>query len=243
MSLLLLLRSPSGIAYSRSVADTLSFADALVRTATVTRTPAEPTAAVYINCGGAASGIFAADEYCTAYPVGGGGLGSGTTANVINTSGVINPPPQAVYQSMMWIATLAGGYFTYTVPGFTPGAACRVRLHFAEFSGSVFCRDAVGARLQNISINGVTVLTNYDVYTTVGADTADTLSFTTTADGSGNVTIKNICPTLTGISAYLSINGIEVTGTVFADSATASNVHSLDLPPINSVNCSETLTE
>ena len=55
---------------------------------------------------------------------------TGSTADAIDTSGVSNPAPQAVYQTLPvrvdWYP------FSYTLGNLTPGASYTVRLHFAE---------------------------------------------------------------------------------------------------------------
>jgi hypothetical protein len=85
----------------------------LAASSTPERTP------LAIDSGGGAAGSFLADT-----DVSGGSTYSTTAA--IDTSGVTNPAPQAVYQTERY------GNFTYTIPGLTPGASYTVRLHFAE---------------------------------------------------------------------------------------------------------------
>jgi len=76
------------------------------------------------------------------------------------------------------------GVFTYTIPGLTAGSAHTVLLHFAE---TYFT--AAGSREFNVAINGTTVLTNLDVYATVGKDAALLESFNATANTSGQIVI------------------------------------------------------
>ena len=76
------------------------------------------------------------------------------------------------------------GVFTYTIPGLTPGATYTVLLHFAE---TYF--NTKGSRQFNVAINGTTVLTNLDIYATVGLDTALLETFTATANSSGQIVI------------------------------------------------------
>jgi len=68
-----------------------------------------------------------------------------------------NAAPAAVYQSERY-----GNDFTYELPVPTD-RSYTVRLHFAE----VFDKDA-GQRLQNVEINGATVLSNFDIIATAG---------------------------------------------------------------------------
>jgi hypothetical protein len=108
-----------------------------------------------------------------------GGNSSSVTAT-IDTSGVTNPAPMAVYQSERW------GVFTYTIPNLTPGGRYTVRLHFAELAFS-----SVGARLFNVAINGTTVLNNFDIFATAGASNKALVEqFTSIADATGKITIS-----------------------------------------------------
>src|SRR3984957_20012535 len=134
-----------------------------------------PPATLQINSGGGAVGSWLADEDFN------GGSTSTVTAT-INTSGVTNPAPAAVYQSERW------GVFTYTVPNLTPGSTYTVRLHFAEIAFA-----NAGARLFNVAINGSTVLSNFDIFATAGgANKALVEQFTSTADTTGKITISYI---------------------------------------------------
>jgi Malectin domain/Fibronectin type III domain len=127
--------------------------------------------AVSNSGGGDAS--FVADEDFT-----GGGAATPTT-KTINVSGAgANAAPMAVYQ------TQRDGVFTYTIPGLTAGTQYTVLLHFAEIYFT-----AAGKREFNVAINGTTVLTNLDVYATVGGDTALVEQFTATANSSGQIVI------------------------------------------------------
>ena len=67
----------------------------------------------------------------------------------------------AVYQNAR------AGIFTYTIPGLTAGSSV--------YGAAAFCRDLFhcrGEREFNVAINGTTVLTNFDIYATVGANAA-----------------------------------------------------------------------
>jgi hypothetical protein len=77
------------------------------------------------------------------------------------------------------------GDFTYT---FTPSSSHTVTLKFAEiyFNGP-------GVRTFDVRINGTLVLDDYDIFVAAGgANTAHDRTFTTTANGSGNITIQFI---------------------------------------------------
>ncbi|AXC12579.1 Endo-1,4-beta-xylanase A precursor [Acidisarcina polymorpha] len=125
--------------------------------------------AVSDSGGGDAS--FVADEDFS----GGGGA---TSANTITTAGVANAAPEAVYQSER------AGSFTYTIPGLTAGNQYTVLLHFAEFYWT-----AAGKRVFNVAINGTPVLSNFDIYATVGANKALVEQFTATANSTGQIDI------------------------------------------------------
>ena len=109
------------------------------------------TGPIAINSGGGAAGSFVADT-----DVSGGN--TFTTGQTVDTSGVTNPAPQAVYQSERW------GGFTYTIPGLVPGGLYTVRLHFAEIYWS-----STGQRIFNVAVNGSTVLSNFDIVAAAGA--------------------------------------------------------------------------
>ncbi len=115
----------------------------------------------------------------------------------INTTGVANAAPQAVYQYQRW----SGTNFTYNVPGLTPGATYTVRLHFAE----VYFQSA-GQRQFNVAINGQTVLKNFDIAASAGGvDKAVVESFTATADSSGNISIL-----FTNVNGGAEVSGVQI---------------------------------
>jgi hypothetical protein len=144
-----------------------------------------------INCGGAATGSWVADEYY------GSAIGAAQVTTPISTAGVTNPAPQAVYDSIRFPTS---GPMTYTIPGFTAGATYTVRLHFAAFFDT-----APGQRVFDVSINGTQVLTNFDVFATAGADTAVVETFNTVANASGQIVVL-----FTNVTNVPIINGIEI---------------------------------
>ncbi len=135
--------------------------------------PSHKTLVKAINAGGATSGTFVAD---TGYNQ---GNEYSDTSVAINTSGVINAAPQAVYQTCRWNSA-----FTYTISGLTAGKTYTVQLDWAEltFQGA-------GQREFNVAINGSQVLSNFDVYATAGYKTALEKQFTTKANSSGQIVI------------------------------------------------------
>jgi hypothetical protein len=157
----------------------------------VSATPTAPVApGINIDSGGNAVGSFVKDTDFS-------GGSSSSTGHSINTSGVTNPAPQAVYQTWR-----AGSNFTYTIPNLTAGASYTVRLDFSE---NVDNRS--GQRLFNVSINGAQVLTNFDIFKTAGSRyKAIAEQFTATADSTGKITIK-----FTAVTGNAIVNGIEIT--------------------------------
>ena len=124
---------------------------------------------------------------------------TGSTPDVIDTSGVSNPAPQAVWQTYRY------GSFSYNPSGLTPGANYTVALEFAEPSNQGVT--AAGQRQFNVIINGTQVLTNFDIFATAGGvDKAIRETFTATADANGQITIN----LSSGAANYPLINGIEV---------------------------------
>jgi hypothetical protein len=142
-------------------------------TPTPTPTPSQ-TLVTAINAGGSATGSFVADT----------GFNQGNTysdtSSSINTSGVSNPAPQAVWQTCRWNSA-----FTYTLTGLTAGTTYTVKLDWAELTWQ-----AAGQRKFNVAINGSTVLNSFDVYATGGYKTAVQKSFTATANSSGQIVIS-----------------------------------------------------
>jgi hypothetical protein len=121
--------------------------------------------------GGDAS--FVADEYFT-----GGGVNGAVTAAINLTQPGANAAPMGVYQNGRV------GVSTYTIPGLAAGAQYAVLLHFAE---TYFT--AAGQREFDVAINGTIVLSNLDVFATVGENAALVEQFTATANSSGQIVI------------------------------------------------------
>jgi hypothetical protein len=76
-----------------------------------------------------------------------------------------------------------------------------VKLRFAETSSVT----TAGQRVFNVSLEGATVLSNFDIYAVVGRNTALVKTFSTTvSDGVLNIGF-------TAVAAKPEINGIEIT--------------------------------
>ena len=153
-----------------------------------TPTPTPGSGSTQINAGGPAAAPFVADADFT-------GGATAASGNTIDTSGVSNPAPQAVYQSNRY------GNFSYVVPNLTPNASYTVRLHFAETYWT-----NTGQRTFNVSINGQQVLNNFDIVASAGgANKAVVKQFTTQADASGKITFQ-----FTAVVDQAQVNGIEI---------------------------------
>jgi len=149
--------------------------------------PLSVTPTVALNSGGGATGRFGAD---TTYS--GGSMDS--TGTAIDTSGVSSPAPQAVYQSRRY-----GASFGYAIPGLTPGAAYRVRLHVADY-----LKTGPGQRLFNVAINGTPVLTTFDIVAAGAPKRAIVEEVTVNADGSGRIGLQ-----FNGVLDNAQVSGIE----------------------------------
>ncbi|HEV2486058.1 MAG TPA: malectin domain-containing carbohydrate-binding protein [Terracidiphilus sp.] len=151
--------------------------------------PAQPPAMAIRAGGGAISGTnWIADAYVS------GGQTSSVTST-IDTSRVVNPAPQSVYQKQRY------GNMTYTLNGLQLNAYYRVRLHFAETYWN-----CTGCRVFNVTINGATVLNNFDIFAAAGGkNIADAEEFIAQASGYGNITIQ-----FAGVTDHAAINGVEI---------------------------------
>ena len=148
-----------------------------------------PASTVSINSGGPQTGGFAADQFFT----GGATYANSETIDISQITS--NPPPAAIFNTERY------GAMTYTIPD--RSGAQTVTLYFAEtyLSGP-------GQRLFDVTVNGTTVLSKFDIYAGAGGpNRAIAKTFTTTADSSGRVVIQFISGT-----ENPKINGITVSG-------------------------------
>jgi hypothetical protein len=186
---------------------------------------AVPQTYYQVNSGGGAASPFIADAFFS------GGT-AGSTSAAIDTSGVTNPAPQAVYQTERWNNN------TYTFPNLIAGTSYKVRLHFAEIY-----YNAAAIRVFNVFINGIQVLANFDIFAATGAmNKAAVREYTATANGSGQIIIQysniagkdnakssgiEILPLLAapaGLTATLTSNGQVKLSWVASTNATSYNV-------------------
>jgi hypothetical protein len=159
-------------------------------TAVPTIGPTPVPGTVSIACGStSAVGDFQPDQYFS-----GGSTFNNT--NTIDVSGLgSNPPPAALFNNERY------GAMSYTIPGFTAGNTYAVTLYFAETYLT-----SSGSRLFNVSINGASVLSDFDIYASAGGQNkAIAKSFAATADSSGQIVIQ-----FTAVTENPKINGISI---------------------------------
>jgi hypothetical protein len=151
---------------------------------------ATPTAPAYsaFNCGGPSLGAYQADVF---FDTGNAYI----TGNTINTNGLVAPAPMAVYQSQRY------GNVTYAFTYLAPNTSYKLRLHFAEVYWT-----SVGQRVFNVLVNGVQVLTNFDIIAASGAAYRGNIQeFDAISDQTGRVAVQ-----LVTVTDNASINGIEI---------------------------------
>jgi hypothetical protein len=142
---------------------------------------------VRINCGGSALKGWDADRGCT----------NGTVASTLSTIKNVHYAPAALYQSCRTGRSLA-----YDLPD-VPDGRYLVRLHFADLVST-----AISQRRFNIQLEGVTALTDLDVYARAGGQkSALMLSFSVTVSGGDGLQILAISSSRF-VTAFIS--GIEV---------------------------------
>jgi len=143
---------------------------------------------VQINSGGPAVSSFLADEGFS-----GGGIVA--TSGSIQTINVPKGLPMEVFQDSR------AGSFTYTVQGFAPNSHHTVTLYFVEPSF-----DAVNSRLFGVSINGTTVLSNFDIFLAAGdMNTPVAQKLSAAADGTGKYVI-----TFTPVLGEALLSGLQI---------------------------------
>jgi alpha-mannosidase len=166
-------------------------------TPTVTPTPTPGGVVVKINAGGGAAEDFSSDfDFANG--------NTAATSAAIDTGGVTNPAPQAVYQTERY------GAFSYQIGNLTPAASYHVRLHFAEIYWGADGSNAVGKRVMNITINGALSLANFDVFAMAGgANRAVVREFDVLADSAGRIKI-DFAASPTSVDKGAKVSGIEI---------------------------------
>lgn len=144
--------------------------------------------ALAINAGGSAAGQFQADADSS------GGTQAAPVTTQIDTSAVTNPAPQAVYQTERY------GNFTYTIPGLVNSLTYKLRLHFAECYWT-----SPGQRQFNVFINGIKVLTNFDILAAAGAPNKATVQEFIVTPNNSQITVQ-----FTTVVDNAKLSGIEL---------------------------------
>jgi len=136
-----------------------------------------------------AVGSFQADQYYS-------GGSTYSNSNTVDISQITsNPPPASLFNNERY------GAMSYTIPGFTAGNSYEVTMYFAETYLT-----SSGSRRFNVSINGATALSNFDIYASAGGQNkAIARSFTATANSSGQIVIQ-----FTSVTENPKINGISI---------------------------------
>jgi Malectin domain len=201
----------SGTASGMPAATTTGTAPSVTSAADPSATDSRLTSAIATSAASASSIAGIAIDAGSSSSVGnwiadnGSGGYRAVVSNAINSAGVPNPAPQAVYQSQR-----TGSSVTYVVQNLAANRAYNVRLHFVEswFTGA-------GNRRFNVKIGNTQVLSDFDIFQAAGGrNIAVAKQFVASADGSGKITIA-----LAATVNLASIAGIEVT----SSSATASS--------------------
>ena len=138
--------------------------------------PTQTANPVLLDAGGPAAvgtaGSFLADS----------GYSGGKTASystAVNTGGVANPAPQAVYQSERY------GDFTYAIANLVAGQQYTLQLDLVENYWN-----AAGKRSFNVSVNSTPWLSNFDIYSAAGGkNVAIARTVNVAADNAGKITI------------------------------------------------------
>jgi hypothetical protein len=142
----------------------------------------QATSVFRINAGGAAVETFSGDRFANtgnAY----------STRATINTSDPSVPvgTPAALFQTTRWDAR-GGAELSYDIP--TGVGDFEVRLYFAEIYGPTA---RVGGRVFDVSIEGETVLDDFDVFAAAGAANKGIVrSFDVTSDGTLNIDFGHV---------------------------------------------------
>ncbi len=158
-----------------------------------TQAPGNSTG-MQLSAGGWASGTYMNSSFVV------GGNSNAHLHVPIDTSEVTHPAPQQVYDSERW------GEAAWTINGLNPGAGYTVTLHFVETTHT-----GAGQRNFNVSLNSATVLTNFDIFKTAGAQNkAVTQQFYTQADANGIIELQTLYGTTSVADLNPTISGIEI---------------------------------
>ena len=159
-----------------------------------TQVPGNSTG-MQLSAGGWATGTYMNSNFVV------GGNSNAHLHVPIDTSEVVKPAPQQVYDSERW------GEAAWTVTGLNPGAGYNVTLHFVETTHT-----GAGQRNFGVSLNSAMVLTNFDIFAAAGAQNkAITRQFYTQADANGIIELQTLYGTTSVTDLNPTISGIEIT--------------------------------
>ena len=140
-----------------------------------------------VHVTGSAVGEWNAPEYV----VTGGQFASFSGA--VDTSGVTDPAPAAVYQNMAFSGPGVGSTLAYQIP--VSDGTYTIRLDFAELNET-----SPGTRTFDIKLQGQTVASAYDIFAAAGnaQHKATALNFPVTASGGSGISLKLIANLFSG---------------------------------------------
>ncbi len=145
------------------------------------------------NSGGGELEGWAIDRYLEAYY-------SNTHSSVIDTSGILEPAPESVYQSVSYSSYGVGSSLKWHLP--VSDGSYALRLHFIEpdFNGA-------GTRVMDVVVQGSTAVSGYDIFAAAGAlYKATDLTVPATAAGGTGIDVE-----LRSVTDWPSIvSGIEL---------------------------------
>jgi parallel beta-helix repeat protein len=138
---------------------------------------------VLVNAGGNGVDNYVPDQYQTS-----GSPSGNTFSNAVDTSGVTDPAPQAVYQSYAYANSGVGNILSYHLA--LPDGVYSVRLDFAEPNQ----HEQAGQRVFDIQLQGQTMQSGYDIIADAGATlkaTAKTYTVTVSGGQGLNLSLVN----------------------------------------------------
>ena len=153
-----------------------------------------PTKATGVNiaCGSTSRvGIYRADTYFT-----GGTAGKPNPTGFADMSAVPLPAPHAVY-----LKERSGASFSYSITGLSKSAKYNLTLHFTEDKFN-----ATGKRTFNVAVNGVGILSKFDIYSVAKAQSkAIAQTFAVKADATGVIKLD-----FAGVVGDAKVNAIQL---------------------------------
>lgn len=150
----------------------------------VVAAPTAPTldAVIRINAGGGAIGSFASDEHANT------GLTFSSSAEIdLTDTSLPQDTPEGIFQTTRWDPA-GGPELNYSIP--TGAGNFEVVLYFAELYGPT---SRVGGRVFDVSIEGVQVLDDFDVFAEAGAaNRAIARTFSTVSNGMLDISFNHV---------------------------------------------------